>query len=379
MNPPAVTFTRTVIGLFLTAVVLANLSFGQKGITSPAESYYKRGIDKRLNGECGEAIKDFGRAIELKPNHAHALMERAQCFDELLEFEKAFADLGTAIKLNRRLDCAFQLRGDLYAKVGKFREAIADFTTVLRLVPNDHGALSSRAEAYREIGEVARAEVDERKADKAWKLIEEDPSAVPPTIIVEAIRRIPRKLLSEEDLANSYLPSMRGPVELVPDSAKEIRDLATENLEKLTKILQVNPDFAGAYFDRGYNQMKLGEFDKATADYSKAIALNPNYYQAFNNRGIACAKTGNYERAIADFTRAMSILPEDPSSHYNFGLVLLNKGSFQLSVNMLTGYIEKLAGDYKAHQLRALAYRKLGKTTEAEADETTARRIVAGN
>lgn len=62
----------------------------------------------------------------------------------------------------------------------------------------------------------------------------------------------------------------------------------------------------------------------------------------------------------------------------SFALVLFNKSSHQLSVNILNGYLERNPNDFKAHQLRALAYRKLGKTAESKADEAAARRIVEG-
>lgn len=365
----------------LAIMVLCGVLSAQKVSKISAKVYYDRGLVKLQTGELDEALKDFNKAIELRPNYARAFMHRGQCHDELLEFEKAFADLGNAVRLNPRLDFAFKLRADLYAKVGKFKEAISDYTRVLKLVPGDHDALSARADAYREIGENKLAEADERAAEKEWELLKDEPGTISPTRVVLTVpfRRYRPKLLTEEELVNSYIRSIGGNVELLPDTEEKIRKLAAEEVEKYTKILLVNPNFAGAYFERANNQVRLDEFASAIADYSKAIGLDPNQYIYFNNRGIAHAKTGNYERAFADFAKAMSIEPNDLSSHYNLGLILLNKGLFEQSANILTGYIEKRTNDMKAFQLRALAYRKLGKTAEAEADEKTAKRLEGQN
>jgi tetratricopeptide (TPR) repeat protein len=341
-----------------------------------AEVHYKRGLAKLQTGDCLEAIKEFDRAIERKPNHARSFMYRGQCFDEILEIEKAIADLGIAVRLNPRLDLAFKMRGDIYAKIGKSKEAIADYTRVLKLVPNDHDALSTRADAYREIGNYSAAAADERRAEKAWELLQDDPRRAAFTLSMP-FQTIRPKLLTEQELIDSYVRSIKR-TELLPDSREIIQSLAREEIEKFTKILRVNPNFAGAYFDRGNNYARLGELDQAIADYSKAIGFDPNDHRSFNNRAIACARTGNYERAVADLVRAMSIEPKDASRLYNFGLVLFNQGLFQQSVNIMSAYVGRKPNDVKAYQLRALAFRKLGKSVDAENDERSARRLVDG-
>ena len=359
----------------LVVAILCGSGLAQKGAPS-AEVYFKRGLAKFENGKCEEAISEFNKAIARKPNHASSFMHRGQCFNQISEIEKAIADLSTAVRIDSRLYFAFELRGGIYSKIGKFKEAIADYTTVLRLVPNYHDALSARAEAYREIGENSLAEIDERKAEKAWELLKNDPRTVSPTLTVIG-RRIRSKLMTEAELLDSYIQSFKGG-QIIPDSPEKIKNLAREETEKFTKILQVNPNFAGAYFERGNNHAKLGEFSSAIADYSKAIGLDPNDHRSFNNRGIACAQTGNYERAIADFVRALAIEPKDYSRGYNFALVLLNKGLPDQAANLLDGYIRRKPNDFKGYQLRALAYRKLGKTAEAEKDERSAQRLVDG-
>ncbi len=50
-------------------------------------------------------------------------------------------------------------------------------------------------------------------------------------------------------------------------------------------------------------------YPKALADYTKAIQLDPQYANAYNNRGLAHYHSKAYDKAIADFTRAIQLKP----------------------------------------------------------------------
>ena len=50
-----------------------------------------------------------------------------------------------------------------------------------------------------------------------------------------------------------------------------------------------------------------GEYNKAIADYNKAIELNPKDADAYNNRAIAYYHKGNIEKACADARKACNL------------------------------------------------------------------------
>ncbi|MCU4139364.1 MAG: hypothetical protein MW690_001296 [Methanophagales archaeon] len=54
---------------------------------------------------------------------------------------------------------------------------------------------------------------------------------------------------------------------------------------------------------------ELNEYEQAIEDFSKAIELNPNYAGAYYNRGIAYAKLNQHERAIEDYNKAIELNP----------------------------------------------------------------------
>ena len=50
---------------------------------------------------------------------------------------------------------------------------------------------------------------------------------------------------------------------------------------------------------------KKGDYDRAIADYNKALELDPKDATAYNNRGYAYRQKGDYDKAIADYDKAL--------------------------------------------------------------------------
>ena len=76
---------------------------------------------------------------------------------------------------------------------------------------------------------------------------------------------------------------------------------------KYTEAIELNPDYAGAYYNRGSAYSRMQNYTAEIADYTKAIELNPNYADAYNNRGLCYQAMGNNARAQADFTKAKQL------------------------------------------------------------------------
>lgn len=55
------------------------------------------------------------------------------------------------------------------------------------------------------------------------------------------------------------------------------------------------PNHFKALFNRGFAYDKLGEFDLAINDYSKAIQIDPNNAYTYYNKGISLDRKGDYD------------------------------------------------------------------------------------
>jgi tetratricopeptide (TPR) repeat protein len=67
------------------------------------------------------------------------------------------------------------------------------------------------------------------------------------------------------------------------------------------------PDDAAACLQRGNAYFKAGEWDKAIAEYDKAIQLQPDLAEAYYNRGIAYLSEGDSGSAIADLKKCIEL------------------------------------------------------------------------
>ena len=68
-----------------------------------------------------------------------------------------------------------------------------------------------------------------------------------------------------------------------------------------------NKECAQTYYNRGLDHAKNGALKLAIEDYTKAIELNPNYADAYYNRGGAWLRLGEPEKAKLDLATARDL------------------------------------------------------------------------
>jgi tetratricopeptide (TPR) repeat protein len=340
-----------------------------------AETYVARAGHFYLRPNCpemAEGLADVARAIEINPRLTVSYFVRAEFYSRIDDYEKAIADTTTALKINPQSVYGFELRAGFYSELGNYQKAIADYTQVLKFAPNDINALYQRAEAYRQTGNFRLAAADERKVERLRK------SEINPTMMMIGGRKT---VLTEQELNDSYINSDY--LETEKFDAEKTKSLPREEVEKLTKIC-----FARANFESGNQQRQAGRYEQAIADYTAAIASDLTKGDYYNNRGITYAKKGDYDAALKDFKNAIFLnflgdlleykLEQETTIAepfaksppiYNRALVLMKKSEFTGAIDTLTAYLKIMPGVMKAYQLRSVAFRKIGKISEAEADE----------
>lgn len=85
--------------------------------------------------------------------------------------------------------------------------------------------------------------------------------------------------------------------------------------------IRLFPDTAyKAYYNRGNEFARIGDYRKAINDFSRVIEISPRHSKAYNNRGNAYGILGDYERAIGDFTKAVENDPNNAEGYFNLGL-----------------------------------------------------------
>lgn len=190
------------------------------------------------------------------------LKERA---DARAVVHRAIGQLDRAIELAPDVSKYYDARGLAYFRLGSFEAAIEDFSKVL------------------ELGEDARAYYNR---------------AVSRQKMVEMYDDLPRR---------------------------EIETLLTQAVEDYGKAIELDPEEADAFYNRGNIHLDRQEYREAIDDYTRGIALNPDEAKPYLNRAIAFEHIGGVrysdesvlQQAISDYTRAIERSPDYADAYFN--------------------------------------------------------------
>ena len=139
-------------------------------------------------------------------------------------------------------------------------------------------------------------------------------------------------------------------------------------LADYNKAIELNPDLADAYFNRGVVYHNLKQWQKALADYDKAIELNPDLADAYYNRGVTYDNLKQWQKAIADYNQAIELDPNYTDAYYNRGYVYHNLKQWQKAIADYNKAIELNPNLADTYVSRGYAYADLKKWQKALAD-----------
>lgn len=100
-------------------------------------------------------------------------------------------------------------------------------------------------------------------------------------------------------------------------------------IEDYSRAIQLNPNFAPAYNNRGNARYTLGNKQGAMEDYNRAIQLDPNFANAYTGRGNIRDDLGDEREAIEDYNRAIQLDPNNANAYYNRGITRNKLGDKQ--------------------------------------------------
>ena len=88
-------------------------------------------------------------------------------------------------------------------------------------------------------------------------------------------------------------------------------------IEHYDKAIEIKPDDAMAWHNKGVALGELGRYEDALKAYDKAIEIEPDYATAWHNKGIALGKLGRYDDALKAYNKAIEIKPDYTKAWYN--------------------------------------------------------------
>ncbi len=134
------------------------------------------------------------------------------------------------------------------------------------------------------------------------------------------------------------------------------------------KAIEINPQLAAAYSNRGAAKYALRKYQEAIVDCDKAIEINPQLAEAYSNRGLAKSDLGDKNGAIADYDKAIEINPQYADAYYNRGGAKYALGKYQEAIEDYDKAIKINPQLAEAYSNRGSAKSDLGDKNGAIAD-----------
>src|SRR6266480_4750153 len=98
-----------------------------------------------------------------------------------------------------------------------------------------------------------------------------------------------------------------------------------ESTEKLSLVLQTEPDSIPAHYLLGLNYYRMREFPKAVEHLRRVMQMSPDYALAVFQLGLAYGRMGQWDQAIESLKQTLLLDPANFSAAYNLGAAYLQK------------------------------------------------------
>ncbi len=134
------------------------------------------------------------------------------------------------------------------------------------------------------------------------------------------------------------------------------RGQLSKAIAEYNMAIEISPEYAPVYNNRGFAYVGKGEYDQAIADFNKAIEIDPKFAMAYNNRGYVYSVKAEYDQAISDSNRAIALNPKLVMAYNNRGLAYLNKGEHEQAIADCSKALEVNPTNAMAYNIRAVAH-----------------------
>ncbi len=110
-------------------------------------------------------------------------------------------------------------------------------------------------------------------------------------------------------------------------------------LEAFSKSIELNPEHALAWFNKGLVLGNLGRYEGALEAFSKSIELNPEHALTWLCKGATLVDIERYEDALEALSKAVELNPKDARTwllkgvmHLNLSLREFNRNNYGIAI-----------------------------------------------
>lgn len=364
-------------------------------------AYFSRANEYFRYGEKDLALADFDKAIALFPQSETAELSQAYTMRALIHQEKgnyneALSDFNEALKLDPQSYYSLLGRADMLYDSGDYAHAKGDYEMLLRRDPRCQEALLG----------LARVAYKEQNIGSCKEYLEKARNANPSNANFYVQRGGFYEVMGEhENAANDYLTAMFYGDN--SNSAVALGKLAKVNYNAVNKALTTvietaedkgyycfiratinknnyhysasiqdwNTIIENKYFyhntifaNRAYCYMRLGQFDYAINDISKAIVMKGDEMSYYLLRGVLYRLQGMYDKAAEDLSLAATFDPTNVELLQEQGLLAMEQNDYETAATYYNDAVMYNAENARSYLLRADNNMLLGNNEAAVRD-----------
>ena len=299
-----------------------------------ARSHHNLGGSLDRAGKSDEAIPEYEQALKLDPNYAQPHNNLGIDLFKRGETDQAIEHYKRAIECNPKYADPYTNLANALVSEGKLAEAIDEYLLALKVDPRQVGARSNLATTLAKQGKIDEAVEQFRLALQ----IDPDNAAAH----VTAHNGLGQLLVKQGDI-NGGIAHFETVLKLDPGNAVARNGLREafaltggkggQTAGQYEKLLQVDPENAGAATPNWPAPMAEGKLSEAEAHYRSALAIQPDFADAHvgvgnllvlqaNGLSDVVVRQAKLSEAMDHFQQAIKLKPDDAESHCALGVAL---------------------------------------------------------
>jgi protein O-mannosyl-transferase len=118
-----------------------------------------------------------------------------------------------------------------------------------------------------------------------------------------------------------------------------------EAIRFIDRALEIKPDYAHAYYQKGLLLFKLGDFVAALENLENAVRYDPENFDAFYYIGLLLQREGKHKEAIQSFCNALKIIPDNTDLREKV-VIALKRGLMGNSAQLYKNELVKMMAIY---------------------------------
>lgn len=269
----------------------------------------------KYQSEVRGRVQDRNVRVDLEPLFVLTYYEKPDPVKKLVYYDKMVEEFNGKMALSHKLRITNEEAPLTEDQIARHFASINEYSSRIGASPDDVNAYFGRAMDFMLVQDFAEAIKD------FDKVVELDPSFAMAYFNRAVVRYKQLEYNQSQTSAAaddfSAMNTMNLHLGKTPVQPAKTGDAATSMVKDnkrayehemimrdYDRMIQLNPGFVYAYFNRGNLRCSQRDFRAAIQDYNEAIERDPEFAEAYFNRGLARLSLGDINRGIADLSKA---------------------------------------------------------------------------